>query len=357
MTVRVRSKDPRRRYGPSLDRRGCQQEDRARAQPGIRRVGRRVRYAVATIAIQGRLDVGSGGRARACASRQQSRWPSFRVRQVDRPGGLAQSSTGDLTADAPLTRRPPRGQGAGLRTAAAGGGCENGVNRRRAVRALAAAVASAVLLPTVLGCGGGSSTPTSPAPASDPPIVVALGDSLTAGPGLGQDQTFPADLQRHAVAAGYPHRIINAGVTGDTSTDIAARFNRDVVVGTRVPDPGRRRERWLAGRAGGDGSAQSDRHDRARTIAQHSCAAVRDGDAADPWLSIFDRLPSSISRPRVNLQHLADAIPAPGGHRSPGCTDLDDRVHPNARGAQIMADNMWPYLEPLLKQTMGVVTQ
>jgi acyl-CoA thioesterase I len=37
--------------------------------------------------------------------------------------------------------------------------------------------------------------------------------------------------------------------------------------------------------------------------------------------------------------------------------NLGDRVHPNARGAQLIADNMWPYLEPLLKQTMSAITQ
>jgi acyl-CoA thioesterase-1 len=213
-----------------------------------------------------------------------------------------------------------------------------------------------VLLPTVLGCGGGSSTPTSPAPASDPPIVVALGDSLTAGPGLGQDQTFPADLQRHAVAAGYPHRIINAGVTGDTSTDIAARFNRDVVVGTRV----------LILAAGANDGLQgvpvttvrrnlTDMIERAqsRNIRVLLCGMETPPTRGFQYSIDFHRVfPDLASTYNISLMPflLLGVIGRPE-------YNLDDRVHPNARGAQIMADNMWPYLEPLLKQTMGVVTQ
>src|SRR3954451_6814364 len=49
------------------------------------------------------------------------------------------------------------------------------------------------------------------------PRVVILGDSLTAGFGLGMDEAFPALLERRIKAQGLSYQIVNAGVSGDTS--------------------------------------------------------------------------------------------------------------------------------------------
>lgn len=51
-----------------------------------------------------------------------------------------------------------------------------------------------------------------------PARIVAFGDSLTAGLGVSPDQSYPAQLQRRLREAGYPHEVINAGVSGDTTT-------------------------------------------------------------------------------------------------------------------------------------------
>ncbi len=47
--------------------------------------------------------------------------------------------------------------------------------------------------------------------------IVAFGDSLTAGLGVAQEEAYPARLQRELDAAGYRYRVINAGVSGDTT--------------------------------------------------------------------------------------------------------------------------------------------
>jgi acyl-CoA thioesterase I len=49
------------------------------------------------------------------------------------------------------------------------------------------------------------------------PCIVAFGDSLTAGLGVPPDQSYPAHLQRRLEAAGYTYRVVNAGVSGDTT--------------------------------------------------------------------------------------------------------------------------------------------
>src|SRR5688572_24092220 len=64
------------------------------------------------------------------------------------------------------------------------------------------------------------------APAREtPPRIVTLGDSLTSGLGLPQNEAYPALLQRKLEDKGYPHEVINAGVSGDTSAGGLRRVN------------------------------------------------------------------------------------------------------------------------------------
>jgi len=92
-----------------------------------------------------------------------------------------------------------------------------------------------------IGCGR-ADTPEAPPPApsaervpaepvpSEParstaPRIVALGDSLTAGLGLPQDQAYPALLQQKMKEEGYGFEVVNAGVSGDTTADGLRRAN------------------------------------------------------------------------------------------------------------------------------------
>ena len=57
------------------------------------------------------------------------------------------------------------------------------------------------------------------------PVIVALGDSLTAGLGLPLDQAFPAQLEAALKARGAAARVVNAGVSGDTASAGLARLD------------------------------------------------------------------------------------------------------------------------------------
>src|SRR5215212_7514411 len=54
-------------------------------------------------------------------------------------------------------------------------------------------------------------------PVAERPRIAVLGDSLTAGLGLADTQSFPSLLQRKLDAAGLRFQVMNAGVSGDTS--------------------------------------------------------------------------------------------------------------------------------------------
>ncbi len=63
-----------------------------------------------------------------------------------------------------------------------------------------------------------------PATAVAEQTIIAFGDSLTAGYGLPQPDSFPAQLERYLEAAGHPVKIVNAGVSGDTTAGGRARL-------------------------------------------------------------------------------------------------------------------------------------
>jgi acyl-CoA thioesterase-1 len=70
--------------------------------------------------------------------------------------------------------------------------------------------------------------------ASSQPLIVALGDSNTAGWGVGQGNAFPAQLNTMLQRRGYNARIANAGVSGDTFGGMLSRLNASVPAGTRL---------------------------------------------------------------------------------------------------------------------------
>ena len=91
-----------------------------------------------------------------------------------------------------------------------------------------------LLLPLQLaaGCSGQSEAPANATvdearaqqPQADERLVLAFGDSLYAGYGVGQGESFPAVLERELEARGVAAKVVNAGVSGDTTASGRARL-------------------------------------------------------------------------------------------------------------------------------------
>lgn len=90
------------------------------------------------------------------------------------------------------------------------------------------------LVGLLVGCGQNTPTPSPTLPptvtatsASAPTdgVIVAMGDSLTEGLGVNMDQAYPAQLERKLHANGYNYTVINAGVSGETTTGALARVD------------------------------------------------------------------------------------------------------------------------------------
>lgn len=97
-------------------------------------------------------------------------------------------------------------------------------------------IGAALLSLTLCGCGGnkqGQTVRANPVPEAAPnpdsapdsrPVIVAFGDSLTAGYGVEPGKSYPDDLQHLIDAAGYKYHVVNLGVSGDTTTDGVQRL-------------------------------------------------------------------------------------------------------------------------------------
>jgi acyl-CoA thioesterase-1 len=55
--------------------------------------------------------------------------------------------------------------------------------------------------------------------------IAAVGDSLTAGLGVDEEEAYPAQLERKLAAEGYRWRVVNAGISGETSSGALSRVN------------------------------------------------------------------------------------------------------------------------------------
>lgn len=88
------------------------------------------------------------------------------------------------------------------------GGCDGGTGQHGSGQAAASADESGAREPT---------TEAAESLRENRPTIVFLGTSLTAGYGLREDQAFPALVERRFEADGRNYRVVNAGVSGDTS--------------------------------------------------------------------------------------------------------------------------------------------
>lgn len=208
------------------------------------------------------------------------------------------------------------------------------------MRSLAVAVLAAV---AIIGCG--DDTPISPGQAT--PAIVAFGDSLTSGPGLRPEQTYPALLQQRITSDGRAYRVINAGVTGDTSSEALLRFDAALVPDTRIVILAIGINDGLRGvpvaTVERNISTMIERA-QARGIAVLLCQME-----APP----LGGLTYTIEFHRV-FTRLADRYKAPLvpffllGIIGNDELNLDDTLHPNAAGHRVMADTIWPHLRPML---------
>lgn len=191
----------------------------------------------------------------------------------------------------------------------------------------------------------GQASPT--APDGSAPIVVAFGDSLTSGPGLRPNQTYPSLLQERIADAGRNYRVVNAGVSGDTSSQALARFDAVLAPGTEILVLAIGINDGLRGvpieTVDRNISTMVERA-QARGIKVLLCAMeappVKGFSYSVEFHRLFTRLSERYHLPLVPF-FLLGIITNEG-------LDLNETLHPSATGHKVIADAVWPYLRPML---------
>ncbi len=186
------------------------------------------------------------------------------------------------------------------------------------------------------------------APAQAPRTVVFLGDSLTAGLGLARRDSYPALVEARIRAAGLGWRVVNAGVSGDTSAGARARLDwvfRD------------RPELLFLCIGSNDGLRglpvkELDANLRAilARAKQERCRVVLAGALLPENYGTEYREAFRAVFPRVARETRVPFLPflLEGVAMRPELNQ-EDGIHPNAAGARRIADHVWSVLEPELK--------
>jgi acyl-CoA thioesterase-1 len=195
----------------------------------------------------------------------------------------------------------------------------------------------------------GAATPADPAAPPARPRIVALGDSLTIGLGLVEAQSYPSILQTYVDRDGYAFEIVNAGVSGDTSAGGLRRLDWALEGNVRV---------LILALGANDalrGLSIDDMKNNLTTIIERArernIVVILAGMEAPPnygpeYVQSFRMAFREIAgRQRVLLiPFLLDKVA--------GVSTLNqaDGIHPNAEGARMIAENVWPVLRSVLDQ-------
>lgn len=192
-----------------------------------------------------------------------------------------------------------------------------------------------------------------PAPANDTAAprgrIVILGDSITAGYGLDPSQAYPALLQQKIDAAGLPFTVVNAGISGDTTSGGLRRIAWALGPGADV---------LVIALGGNDGL----RGISPKQTAENLGAIVDGARKKTPGIAVIIagmQMPANMGPqfteefravfPRVAAEKDAALVPflieSVGGIAA---MNQDDLIHPNVEGQKIVAANVWKALEKVL---------
>jgi acyl-CoA thioesterase-1 len=215
-------------------------------------------------------------------------------------------------------------------------------------------------------CGRGAPSEARPSPSASPstatardarpapepdarPVILFVGTSLTAGLGLDPSEAYPALVQQKLDAAGLSYRVVNAGVSGETSAGALRRIDwlmrQPVAVlvletgandGLRGQDPEETRANIQAIL-----DAVRRREPKPRVVLAAMEALPNYGDAyRRRFRSIYPELAKANGATLVPF--LLDGVAGDPVLNQP------DGIHPTADGHARVAENVWKALRPVL---------
>lgn len=179
--------------------------------------------------------------------------------------------------------------------------------------------------------------------------IMALGDSLTAGYGLAPGEGFPAQLEAALREAGHDVRVIDAGVSGDTTTGGLARLDwsldpqTDAVIVELGGNDALRGINPELTEQSLDGIMANLQQRGLPTLLAGMQAPPNMGQAyADAFNPIFARLADSYDA--VHYPFFLEGVAADPS------LNLPDGIHPTAEGIGLIVQGILPYVEDLISR-------
>lgn len=205
-------------------------------------------------------------------------------------------------------------------------------------------VMCAVFLGLLLGCRQEEQVSVRAAPAKTALTIVAVGDSLTAGLGVAEEESYPALLERQLQDGGLDVRVINAGVSGETTSGTLARIDwvltmqPDIVIletgandGLRGIDPG---------------LVRANIRQIIERLKEENIIVVLAGmrmvwNLGPVYTADFNRIYAEIAEEKglIFMPFFLEGVAT-----SPSL-NIEDGIHPNPQGYQIIVANLLPYVK------------
>jgi acyl-CoA thioesterase-1 len=185
---------------------------------------------------------------------------------------------------------------------------------------------------------------------SNKPKIIAFGDSLTAGFGLSEKESYPYLLQQRLKADGYDYEVVNAGVSGDTSLGgleradwVLEQDNAKILV---LELGANDLLRGMPVAKMKDNLDQIIRKAKAKNIKVLLC-----GMLAPPSMGSEYQHDYMMAFPDLATEHKVEFLPFLLDNVAlKKELNQADGIHPNAEGEKIMTDNIYKALKPMLQQ-------
>lgn len=194
------------------------------------------------------------------------------------------------------------------------------------------------------------------APAQAGPRVIAvLGDSLTAGLGVAPDEAYPALLEARLKREGYDYRVVNAGVSGDTSSgglrrvDWVLRQQPEILIIALGANDGLRGQPVALLRDNLTAIVQKARAAGARVLLAGMRVPPNYGAPySRDFAAVFPEVARKANVPLVPflLEGVAAEVRLNQG----------DGIHPNVEGQRVIAEHLWPHVRALLVKPGATTT-
>lgn len=194
-------------------------------------------------------------------------------------------------------------------------------------------------------------TKTKPTPnVSNKPKIVAFGDSLTAGFGLQEKESFPYLLQEKLKADGYNYEVINAGVSGDTTRGGLERIDwsldQDGVQILILELGGNDLLRGLSVEEMEKNLSEIIKKAKAKKVKVLLCGLFPPQSSSNDFQKQFSQVFPKLAKEH-NVAFMPFFLEGVGGKKE---YNQPDGIHPNAEGEKIMTENVYKNLKGLLSK-------